>query len=117
VSFLGDQLGGVVGRELIEEEEICSRDGVAQQLDALANERGDGAELFRGGMKAGLVEEGLQLAAEVLDEHGADVLGVEPDGFRIKGIFIREVDDGVGAVDSFESEGGGEFVESEELAV
>src|SRR6185312_2939713 len=68
-------------------------------------------------MKAGLGEEGLQLAAEVLDGHGADVLGVEPDGFRIKGVFIREVDDGVGAVDAFESEGGGEFVESEEFPV
>ncbi len=45
------------------------------------------------------------------------MLGVEPDGFGIEGVFFREIDDGVGAVDAFESEGGGELVEGEELAV
>ena len=42
---------------------------------------------------------------------------VEPDGLGIEGIFFGEVHDGVGAVDVFESEGGGELVEGQELAV
>ena len=45
------------------------------------------------------------------------MLGVEPDGFGIEGVIFSKVDDGIGAVDAFESESGGELVESEELAV
>ena len=52
--FLRNQFGRIVGRELVEEEEVGGGDGVAQQLDALADERGDGEELFRRGMEAGL---------------------------------------------------------------
>ena len=44
VAFLGDQFGGVVGEEFGEEEEIGGGDGVAQKLDALADERGYGQE-------------------------------------------------------------------------
>ncbi len=33
------------------------------------------------------------------------------------GVFVSEIDDGVGAVDAFERESGGEFVEREELAI
>jgi hypothetical protein len=39
------------------------------------------------------------------------VLGVEPDGLGIEGVFLGEIDDGVGAVDAFQSEGRGELVE------
>ena len=45
------------------------------------------------------------------------MLGVEPDGLGIEGIFFGEIDDGVGAVDAFERESGGEFFEGQELAV
>jgi hypothetical protein len=38
---LRNQLGGIVGRELVEKEKIGGVDGVAQQLDALADERRD----------------------------------------------------------------------------
>ena len=63
------------------------------------------ARSFSGdGIEAGLLEEGLQVAAELLDGQGADVLGVEPDGLGIEGVFFREIDHGVGAVDAFERE-------------
>ena len=47
IALLGDQVGRVVGSELGQEEEIGRRNSVAQELDALANERGDGEEFFR----------------------------------------------------------------------
>ncbi len=112
-----DQLGWVVGGELIEEEEVGGGDGFAEELDALADERGDGEEFFGRWIKACLVEEGLELTAELVDGQGADVLGVEPDGFGVEGVVVRKVDDGVGAVDGFEREGSGELVEGEEFAV
>ncbi len=106
IALLRNQLGRVVGRELGDKEKVGGGDGIAQQLDALADERGDGEELFGRGMEAGLLEERLQFAAELLDGQGADVLGVEPDGLGIEGIFLGEIDDGVGAVDAFERESG-----------
>ena len=56
-----------------------------QQLDALADERGDGEKLFGRGMEAGLLEEGLEALAELVDGQGADMLGIEPDGLGIEG--------------------------------
>ena len=117
IALLRDQLGWVVGSELGEEEEVGGGDGIAQELDALADERGDGEELFRRGMEASLLKEGLEVVGELVDRQGADVLGVQPDGLWVKRIFFRKVDDGVGAVDAFESESGDELIESEELAV
>ncbi len=108
ISLLRNQLGGVVGRELVEEEEVGGGGGIAEELDALADERGDGEYFFWRSLKAGLREEGLDAAAELLDGQGADMLGVEPDGLRVERVFLGEVDHGVGAVDAFESEGGGE---------
>ena len=75
------------------------------------------SKFFRRGVKAGLLEERLEARAELVDRQGADMLGIEPDGLGIEGVFLSEVDDGVGAVDAFEREGGGEFVEREKLAV
>ena len=37
-----DQLGGIVGRELVDEEEVGGGGGLAEKLDAFANEWGDG---------------------------------------------------------------------------
>ena len=117
IALLRDQLGRVVGRELVEEEEVGGGDGIAQQLDALADERRDGEQLLRRWRRSRPGRRRAGVAAELLDGQGADVLGVEPDGFGIEGIVFREIDDGVGAVDAFEREGRGELVESEELAV
>jgi hypothetical protein len=41
-----DQLGRIVGGEFLQEEKVGGGDGIAQELDALTNERGDGEELF-----------------------------------------------------------------------
>ena len=84
IALLRNQLGWVVGREL-EEEEVCGGDGIAQQLDALANERGDGKELFGRSSKPACFEEGLECSGELLDGQGADMLGVEPDGLGVEG--------------------------------
>ena len=84
-AFGRNQLGGVVGREFVEEEEVGGGGGFAEQLDALADERGDGENFFWRGLEAGLREEGRELAAELVDGQGADVLGVEPDGFGSNG--------------------------------
>ena len=43
---LRDQLGGIVGWELVNEKEIGGGDGIFQQLDAFADERRDGQQLF-----------------------------------------------------------------------
>ena len=75
------------------------------------------SDLFRRCLEAGLREEGRELAAEFLDAEGADVLGVEPDGFGVEGVFLGKVDDGVGAVDVFQREGFTNLVERHELAV
>ena len=90
IAFLGDQLGGVVGGELGEEEEVGGGDGIAQELDALTDKRSDGEKLFGRGMEAGLLEKGLEQRAELLDGQGADILGVEPQGLGIeRGKFRR----------------------------
>src|ERR1035437_321156 len=118
ITTLGrDQLSGVVGGEFFHKKEVGGGDGVAQELDALANERGDDEKLFRRGLEAGLLEEGLEQAAELVDGQGADVLGVEPDSFRVERVLFGKVDYGVGAIDRLESESGGELVEREKLAV
>ena len=57
---MGNQLGRVVGRKLVEKEEIRGGDGIPQQLDALANERRDGQQLFRRRVQAGLLKKRLQ---------------------------------------------------------
>ncbi len=68
-------------------------------------------------MEAGLLEKGLKAGAELVNGKGTDMLGVEPDSFRIEGVVFLEVDHRVGAVDTLESESGGELVKCEELAV
>jgi hypothetical protein len=45
--FLGNQLRRVVRRKFVEEEKVGCGHRIAQQLDALANERSDGEQLFR----------------------------------------------------------------------
>ena len=46
-----------------EEEKVGGGDGIAQELDALANEWRDSEDFFRRGMEAGLLEEGLEEGA------------------------------------------------------
>ena len=55
-AFRRNQLGWIVGGELIEEEKVCCSGGFAEELDALADEGGDGEELLRRGGEAGLLE-------------------------------------------------------------
>ena len=45
------------------------------------------------------------------------MLGVEPDGLGIEGVVFGEIHDGVGAVDAFESERGGDLVQRQKLAI
>ena len=49
IALLRDQFGGVVGRKLVDEEKVGGGEDVAQKLDALADERGDGS-IFSGVM-------------------------------------------------------------------
>ena len=112
VALLRNQLGGVVRRELVDKEKIGGGDGLAQERDALADERRDLAHFFRRGMQAGPLEERLDAGAEIVDAEGADMLCVQPHGLGIEWVFLFEIDDGVGAVDVFESERGGELVEA-----
>jgi len=61
-------------------------------------------------MEACLLEEGLEAEAELLDGHGADMLGVEPGQLVV-------VEDGVGLGDAFKREELDEFFRREEFAV
>ena len=76
------------------------------------------ARSFSGeGWKPACSKKGSRSRAELVDGQGADVLTVEADGFRVERIFFGEIDDGVGAVDVFEGEGGGQLFEGQELAI
>ena len=115
ISSLGwDELGRVVGGQLGEKEKVRGRYGLAEKLDALADERGHGGDLYGRRMNAGLLEEGLEkglkAAAQLVDGQGANMLGVEPDGLGIEGVFFSKVDDGIGAVDALLGESCGELV-------
>jgi hypothetical protein len=59
----------------------------------------------------------LKKRAELLDRQGADVFGVQPDRLGIERIFLRKIDNSVGAVDALESKSLGQLVQSEKLAV
>ena len=117
VALLRDQFGGVVRGQLRNKEKIGGGDGIAQQLDAFADERRNGRDFLRRRMKGRLLEERLKAAAQLVDGQSADVLGIEPDGFFIERELFIEVDDGVGAIDAFEREKIGELVEGKELAI
>src|ERR1700677_1106768 len=98
IAFLRNQVGWVVEGQLFDEEKVGGGNGVPQQLDAFADEWGYGEEFLRSGIDAGPFEEGVELAAELVDGECADVLGVEPDGFGIERIVVCEVNNGVGAI-------------------
>ena len=87
VSLLRDEFGGIVGRQLIDEEEVGGGEHVAQQLDALANQRRDLQHLFRRDVETGAAHDGQQAGAQVLYRQAANVLGVEPERLGIEGLF------------------------------
>jgi hypothetical protein len=59
IAALGrDQLDWIVGGELGEKEKVGGSGSFAEELNALADKRGDSEELFGQGMEAGLLEEG-----------------------------------------------------------
>jgi len=117
IAFLRDQLRRIVRRELIDEEEISGGDSIFQQLNPLANKRGDGQKLLRQGRETSLLEKWLEEQSEPFNGQRADVLGVKVDCFRVEGRIFRKVDDSVGAVDAFKRESGGELVEREDFAI
>ncbi len=75
------------------------------------------SSLSGAGWRPACSKKGWMRSAELVDGQGADVFGVEPQGFGVERVFVFEIDDGIGAVDAFERESRGEFVEREELAV
>src|ERR1039458_2690139 len=53
VTLLRDQLGRVVGRELIHKEEVGGSKNVAQKFDALTDQRSDGVHFSRDNRESG----------------------------------------------------------------
>ena len=81
----------IIWRKLVGEKEVGHRQHVAQQADALANQRRDlRAAVSRRAASATRpsAHHGQQPLGQLLDRQGADVLGVEPDGFGIEGILL-----------------------------
>ena len=115
-ALLRDQLRWVIRGEFGEEEKVGGGGGFAEQPDALTDQPSDGEQLFRRRLKAGDSEEGLEQAAELIDGEGAEMLGVEPDGFGVEGISFGKIDDGVGAVDVFEGEERANLIDGKEFA-
>ncbi len=109
----GGSYGGSSGTKKKSAAETASRSSLMRSRMSGVTARSFSGEAW----KPACSKKGWRRALSCVDGQGADVLGVEPDGLGIEGIFFSEVDDGVGAVDAFEREGGGEFVESEELAI
>ena len=60
---------------------------------------------------------GQKLRGKHGDRHGADVLGVQPDGLGVEGVGLGEVDHRVAAVDAFERESVDEFLAREQFAI
>src|ERR1039457_5755379 len=91
IALLRYQFRRVIRRELRQKKEVGGRDGVAQQLDAFADERRHGQQLFVRRMETVLLEEGLDAAAELLHRQSPNMLGVEPQGLGIEGVFLGEI--------------------------
>ena len=87
VAFLRDQFGWIVGRQLIDEEKIGSGKHVAQQSDALADERSNAKHLFRRDAESSLAHDRQQALAQVFDSKAANVFGVEPQRLGIESFF------------------------------
>ena len=117
IALLWNQLGRVIRGKFFHKEKIGRCDCIVQQLDTFADERSDGEQFFRRGIEAGLLQERLDAGAKLLDGQRADMLGVEPDGLRIKRVFVTKVNNSVGAVDALECKRRGKLFECEELAV
>ena len=69
------------------------------------------------GRRPVLRREGQQFAGQFVGGQGTDVLGVQPEGLGVEGVFLGEVDHGVGAVDAFEREEVDDFVARQFLAI
>ena len=63
VSLLRDQFGRIIGWQLVDEEEVSGGEHVAQQLDALADERRDAQHLFGRDVEACVVHDRKQAGA------------------------------------------------------
>jgi hypothetical protein len=122
VPLLRNELGRIVGRQFVHQEKIGSGEDVAQKLDALADERSDGAHFLRRNWESGRVCNREQATAELVDRERADVFGIEPQRFGIEGLVRRgggllEIHHRVRAIDAFQRERVGEFLTRHVLAI
>jgi len=67
IAFLWDQLGWIVRRQPIDKEKIGGGNGLFQQLDPLADERGDGQKLFRRCCQSSLLKKWLKELGKLID--------------------------------------------------
>ncbi len=117
VALFRDQFGCGIGREFVGEEEVGGGEHVVEKADALADERRDFRHFLRLDGIAGGEDDREQPCCQNFDRQGADVFGVQPDGFGIEGVGFGEVHERVAAVHAFEGKSLDEFVESHLLAV
>ncbi len=108
IALLRNQVGRVIRRQLGKKEKIGGGDSIAQELDALADQRGDSEHLFWRWMKAGLLEEGLQAATQLSTGRARMCSALSHTALAIEGIVLCEIHDRIGAVDAFERERGSE---------
>ncbi len=88
VSLLRDEFDCVVGRQLIDEEEIGGGEHLAQQLDALTDERGDSKHSLGRDVEPSFAHDWQQALAQVFDAQSSNVFRVEPERFGIESVFM-----------------------------
>src|SRR5438270_3999136 len=122
IAFLRNQFGRIIGQQLIDKEKICGGQDVTQQLDSFADQGSNLQHSFRLDFETNFAHHRQQFLAQILNWQSADVLGVQPNGLGIEGLFrsgrgILEIDHCVGAVDAFEREGLDQFLNAHVLAI
>src|SRR6185437_8172333 len=79
ISLLGDQFCRTVRRKFLREEEISDSGDVAQQSDALTDQRSDETQLFRRDIrKPGLLSVRRQAPHKLIETERTDMLGIQP---------------------------------------
>ena len=117
VALLGDQLGGVVGRQFVGEEEIGRGQHIAQQLDALLDQRRDRQHLRRICVEPGGAPNGSSCSASSSTGSARMCSAFSHTAFGSNGIFFREVDHRVAAVDALERKRVDQFLARHQFAV
>src|SRR5581483_4861303 len=122
VALLWNQFGEVIRSQLIHKKEIGHGEDVAQQLDPLPDQVRYLQHLARIDLESRLSHDAEKAIAELVFRQGADVLGIQPDRFRIKHLLGRssrllEIDDRIGPIDTFKREGIDQFRNAHLLAI